>query len=137
MTSSTLDAKTPAVVRWTPKMLRPGPGLRLEGVAMFAGAVTLFASLGTSWWLFGLLFLVPDIGLLGYLVGTRTGATTYNLTHGLAAPLTLAVAGHVVGNGTLLAVALVWVAHIGFDRALGYGLKYATDFHDTHLQRVT
>ena len=35
-----------------------------------------------------------------------------------------------------LAVGLVWLAHIGIDRALGYGLKYPTHFEDTHLQRV-
>jgi hypothetical protein len=26
--------------------------------------------------------------------------------------------------------------HIGMDRALGFGLKYETDFKDTHLGRV-
>lgn len=103
---------------------------------MLVCAVVLLAGTGTSWWLFGLVFLVPDIGLLGYLAGTRTGAITYNLTHGLTGPIALAIFGHTIGNETLLAVSLVWIAHIGFDRALGYGLKYATDFHDTHLQRV-
>ncbi|MCS4316879.1 hypothetical protein M2407_001178 [Serratia sp. BIGb0234] len=32
-----------------------------------------------------------------------------------------------------LMAALIWGAHIGFDRALGYGLKYASGFADTHL----
>ena len=33
-------------------------------------------------------------------------------------------------------LALIWLTHIGVDRAVGYGLKYPTDFKDTHLQRV-
>jgi hypothetical protein len=40
------------------------------------------------------------------------------------------------GRPALLAVALIWIAHIGFDRLLGYGLKYISDFKHTHLQRV-
>ena len=36
----------------------------------------------------------------------------------------------------LQALALIWIAHIGLDRALGYGLKYATGFGDTHLGRI-
>jgi hypothetical protein len=31
---------------------------------------------------------------------------------------------------------LIWLAHIGLDRLLGYGLKYATEFKDTHFSRV-
>ena len=31
---------------------------------------------------------------------------------------------------------LIWLAHIGMDRAIGYGLKYPTNHKDTHLQRV-
>jgi hypothetical protein len=33
-------------------------------------------------------------------------------------------------------IALIWFAHIGTDRFLGYGLEYPTRFKDTHLQRV-
>jgi hypothetical protein len=33
-------------------------------------------------------------------------------------------------------VALIWLAHIGFDRALGYGLKYKAGFGFTHLGRI-
>jgi hypothetical protein len=134
VSTSSLDVHRPA--RELPRILRPGVGLRAEGTILLAGSVTLFAQTGASWWLFGLLFLVPDVGLLGYVAGTRTGAVTYNLTHGLTVPLALALAGHLAGTTVLVSVALVWIAHIGFDRALGFGLKYATDFHDTHLQRV-
>ena len=33
-------------------------------------------------------------------------------------------------------VALIWTAHIGFDRMLGYGLKDVSGFKKTHLQRI-
>ena len=135
VSNSTLNVSLPET-RELPRTLRPGTNLRLEGAILFVVATALFAQTGASWWLFGLLFFVPDIGLLGYVAGKRTGALTYNLTHGLSVPLGLALAEHLSDNTLLAAVALVWVAHIGFDRVLGYGLKYPTDFHDTHLQRV-
>jgi hypothetical protein len=37
---------------------------------------------------------------------------------------------------TILLIAMIWLAHIGFDRALGYGLKYASGFGFTHLGRI-
>ena len=46
------------------------------------------------------------------------------------------VVGFVSGLPAAMAGALIWIAHIGFDRALGYGLKYATGFRDTHLGRI-
>ena len=134
--STTSGYEPSPVARPLPRFLGPGLALRLEGIAVLAGAVVLFSATDASWWLFGLLFFAPDVGLLGYLAGTRTGALTYNLTHGMLAPITLAVAGYLAGSVVLLPLALVWIAHIGFDRALGYGLKYPTEFHDTHLQRV-
>ena len=50
-------------------------------------------------------------------------------------PLLVGVA--VFGARTmLLTYALIWTAHIGMDRLLGFGLKYPTRFQDTHLQRI-
>lgn len=116
--------------------LRPVPLLRLEGAAMAVVAIGLYARTDAGWWLFAALLLVPDLGMLGYLAGPRVGAATYNLTHALLAPLVLAAIGLWAGSVTVVAVALVWVAHIGIDRALGYGLKHPTGFADTHLGRV-
>lgn len=135
MSAPAVNAPLPTS-RELPLALRPSISLRAEGAILLAVAVFLFAQAGASWWLFGLLFLVPDVGLLGYIAGARSGAVTYNLTHGLAVPLGIALAGHLTGAAVVVSVALVWVAHIGFDRALGYGLKYPSDFHDTHLRRV-
>lgn len=122
--------------RGRPALLAPGMLLRMEGAVLALVAVALFAHTGTKWWLFALLFLAPDLGLLGYLAGARSGAASYNLTHALVLPVLVGAWGWWIGSSTSVAVALIWVAHIGVDRMVGYGLKYETDFRDTHLQRV-
>jgi hypothetical protein len=108
--------------------------LRLEGLAAFAAGITAFALLGGNWWLFAALFLLPDLGMLGYLRGPKAGAFTYNLAHTHAGPALLAAVAWAAAPA-LLPVAAVWFAHIGFDRALGYGLKLQT-FGRTHLGRI-
>lgn len=110
--------------------------LRLEGLAALAAAATLYAHAGASWRLFAVLFLVPDVGMLGYLAGPKVGAAAYNALHTYVGPFALAALGFGLASQTAVAVALVWAAHIGFDRALGYGLKFPTAFGDTHLGRV-
>ncbi|MFO0552179.1 MAG: DUF4260 domain-containing protein [Polyangiaceae bacterium] len=109
--------------------------LRLEGAALFTVAVALFHALGGGWALFAVLFLVPDVSMVGYLVGARFGAALYNAGHSLLGPLALGALGFaLVGVGSpLILVAAIWVAHVGFDRMLGYGLKYSTGFRETHL----
>jgi uncharacterized protein DUF4260 len=108
--------------------------LRLEGIMAILLAVALYAHEGGSWLLFASLFFAPDISFAGYLAGPRVGAGLYNVAHSYVGPLALAAT--MLGTGTGLAVALVWAAHIGFDRALGYGLKYPSGFGDTHLGRI-
>jgi hypothetical protein len=108
--------------------------LRLEGLAFFATAISFYARDGYSWILFAVLFLVPDVSFLGYLRGPRVGSLCYNLVHNYVFPLLLA--GVLLIGGRSLAVPLIWIAHIGFDRMLGYGLKYSTGFGDTHLGRI-
>lgn len=115
--------------------------LRLEGLAALAVAALLYAHFGLRWFWFGVLFLAPDLSMLGYLAGPRLGAWCYNLAH------TYATAAIVLGAGlmaqlasaprpTLLGVGLIWCAHIGFDRVLGYGLKSAEGFGFTHLGKI-
>lgn len=115
---------------------RPASLLRVEGALVLAVAVFLYAQVGAGWWLFAALLLVPDVGLLGYLRDVRLGSFTYNVTHTLAVPLALGAGGLLLDADLVIAVALTWVAHIGMDRAVGYGLKYPTELRDTHLQRV-
>lgn len=110
--------------------------LRLEGAATFVASAALYAHAGFSWPLFAVLFLVPDLAMLGYLMGARIGAVAYNIAHTYALALPLALFGFFAGRPTILALALILIAHIGLDRALGYGLKYPTGFADTHLGRI-
>src|SRR5579872_5612000 len=107
--------------------------LRTEGLLLLVAAVALYARIGSGWGLFALLFLAPDLSFAGYLLGPRIGALTYNTMHSTVGPLTLAAASLVFDQHLILALALIWLAHIGFDRALGYGLKQARGFGFTHL----
>jgi hypothetical protein len=129
-----LDIGSPAPVGFASGSVRAI--LRLEGVAAFATASALYVHAGFSWPMFAILFLAPDLAMLGYLLGPRTGAAVYNIAHTTALALPLAVAGYLAGQPAVSAVALIWIAHIGIDRALGYGLKYPTGFGDTHLGRI-
>jgi hypothetical protein len=110
--------------------------LRLEGATAFAAAIALYGHAGFSWLAFAILFLAPDLSMLAYLVGPRAGALAYNLVHTYALAVPPALAGFALGSTVASALALIWVAHIGFDRMLGYGLKYSSGFGDTHLGHI-
>ncbi len=111
--------------------------LRAEGLAQFLGATFLYWQMGASWFWFAALFFLPDISFAAYLGGPKAGAFIYNALHTIVGPLILYVVGLAFGWTTAMApIALIWLAHIGFDRALGYGLKYFTSFNDTHLGRI-
>ncbi len=114
----------------------PSTFLRIEGLAVLVAAVVLYFDQGFQWWFFALLLLAPDLGMVGYAFRQRVGAAAYDVTHLEALPLALAVGGFLGGSDLALKLGLIWLAHIGMDRVLGYGLKYPTHFKDTHLQRV-
>jgi hypothetical protein len=110
--------------------------LRIEGAAAFAAALTLYAHAGLSWPIFALCFLAPDLAMLAYLAGPRIGAAGYNLAHTYSIAIALTLAGLFGGLPAATGGGLILIAHIGFDRALGFGLKYASGFGDTHLRRT-
>jgi hypothetical protein len=127
----------------SPRMpITPGVGggprfvLRAEGLALLGLSAVLFWRGGYSWVLFAVLFLVPDISMVGYLLNPRVGAMCYNVVHTYVGPIVLGLIGVLTGVRTCIAISLIWTSHIGFDRLLGYGLKYATAFSDTHLGRI-
>lgn len=121
-----MSAVSGAVRRW----------LRAEGFAILALGVVLYWLVEGSWPWFAMLFLFPDLSLAAYLAGPRVGAAVYNVAHTLAVPASLAAAAVLLEAGLPAHLALIWVAHIGADRALGLGLKYPTGFRDTHLGRL-
>jgi hypothetical protein len=114
-----------------PKVLQ-----RVEGGVLLALSLLLYEKSGAEWWLFALLLLAPDLSALGYLAGSSIGAASYNLFHNYLLPGALVTLG--VLSSSLLPVwlALIWFAHIGTDRLVGYGLKYPGSFNETHLGRI-
>jgi hypothetical protein len=110
--------------------------LHLEGACILAFTVALYRAGHFRWWTFAALLLAPDLAMLGYLANVKIGAALYNLVHTEAGPILLLLVCVAVPLPVLQPYALIWLAHLGMDRMLGYGLKYPTRFKDTHLQHV-
>jgi hypothetical protein len=110
--------------------------LRLEGLVVLGSATSAYSAVSGNWLLFALLFLTPDLSMFGYLANRQIGATCYNVGHSYIAPAIIALFGFIAGAPSAYGLALIWIAHIGFDRMLGYGLKYGSGFGDTHLGSI-
>jgi hypothetical protein len=110
--------------------------LRLEGLAVGAAAVVLYFHEDFGWILFVALILAPDLSFAAYAFGPKVGAIAYDAVHTEIFPVALGTLGVVAGSSSATKVALIWLAHTGADRLLGYGLKYPTAFKDTHLSRA-
>lgn len=98
------------------------------GIALYA-----YSTSGSPWWLFAVLLLAPDISMVGYIRGPVLGSITYNIGHSLVGPVALVAWNWAGGPDLAFAVGAIWLAHVGMDRALGYGLKHEDDFRHTHL----
>lgn len=112
--------------------------LQLEQLAQLALAVAglYLVPVHVPGWLWPILFLLPDVSMLGYLMGNGAGAIAYNIAHHkMTAAVVIAIAGVVHSPILLLAGLLLW-AHSAFDRVMGYGLKYSDSFHHTHLGMI-
>lgn len=107
--------------------------LRLEGIVVLTTALVAYDALGYSWRLLAVLLLVPDLAIAGYAAGPRAGAIAYNAAHTYLAPATLAALGYAGLVPDVWPLCLIWMAHIGMDRALGLGLKFGSAFNRTHL----
>ena len=115
-------------VKSWPKIL-----LRVEGACIFGSTIWAYSRFDQSWWTFAGLLLVPDLGMAGYLANTSVGAIFYNLFHTETPPILLLCTALARDNKAVAGLALCWLAHIGMDRMLGYGLKYRSSFTHTHL----
>lgn len=115
-------------VKSWPKML-----LQIEGACIFGSTIWAYSRLNQSWWTFVGLLFVPDLGMAGYLANTSAGAVLYNSVHTETPPILLLCTALARGNKAATGLALCWLAHIGLDRMLGYGLKYGSGFTHTHL----
>ena len=110
--------------------------LRLEGAALAAACMVFYSYFEGSWWMFAILLPAPDLSFLGYLAGPRAGAAAYNAAHAAIIPMLLGIFAMVMPSALAMHLSLIWCAHIGIDRALGYGLKYDAGFTFTHLGRI-
>ena len=111
---------------------------RAEGGLILAASLGLAGAMQPGWplWIWPLALLAPDLSMAGYLAGPRIGAALYNAAHLYACGLILALLGLLAGQPGLIAAGALWLAHVGADRALGYGLKAESGFRDTHLDRI-
>jgi hypothetical protein len=107
--------------------------LRLEGLGILILALAANSKWGIDWRNFALFFFAPDISMLGYFAGPRIGAVAYNSGHSYLGGMVCIALGVLLPVPILLDVGILWLAHIGFDRSLGYGLKYSSGFKHTHL----
>ena len=114
----------------------PAVLLHAEGLTVLIGAIILYAHLGASALLFALLLFVPDVSMIGYMKNPKVGSLLYNVVHTYITPSLLLLVSLLAGSALGTQIALIWVAHIGMDRTMGYGLKYPTQFKDTHFTRV-
>ena len=118
---------TQGAVRWW---------LRLEGLAAFGAGLAFFGSGGGNWLFIIPLILLPDVSAAGFLAGPRVGTFTYNLFHNWAPGFVVLGLGVWLASPVAQLVAAILIAHVGMDRAVGYGLKLPGSFRDTHLGRI-
>lgn len=110
--------------------------IKIEEAGMFFFSIVLFSNLSFAWWWFPLLILMPDISMLGYIAGNKTGAITYNIFHHKAVGLSLYGIGLYLSNEVVELAGIILFGHSSMDRVFGYGLKYFTGFSDTHLGKI-
>jgi len=111
---------------------------RIEAALVFVASLALFwqADSGLAWWLAAIVFFAPDLSFAGYAAGSRVGATVYNTVHVYAFGLVVLAIGAAASMPLLAGLGALWLAHSGFDRMLGYGLKSTEGFGVTHLGRI-
>jgi Domain of unknown function (DUF4260) len=110
--------------------------LSIEGLTVFLSSIALYWQIGANGWMFVLLLLAPDLTFIVYMLDKSLGTKAYNIMHTYTFPISLGMISLLTGWQLGIALALIWTAHIGMDRILGYGLKYETGFKDTHLTRA-
>ncbi len=109
---------------------------RIEAAVIFGLCLVMYYHLRLSGWLFVLLLLAPDLSMIGYTFSLSLGTTLYNLVHNYGIPLLVLTMGFALASELVISVGLIWLAHCGMDRAVGYGLKYPTHFQHTHLGKI-
>lgn len=119
-----------------PKISLPSIFLHLDGAMLLFSSVLVYFHLRGSWLLFIFLLFAPDISMISYYKDAKIGGIMYNIFHSYLGPGILSIIGLFAGDVLLIKLGMIWFAHIGMDRMLGYGLKYPTNFNDTHFKHI-
>lgn len=109
---------------------------RIEAGAIFIASLYMYWYFDFNLIVFALLLFVFDIFMIGYLINPKVGAYIYNLGHSMIIPPILFATAYTSDTRLLIAISLIWFAHIGIDRGLGYGLKFTSGFKSTHLGHI-
>jgi hypothetical protein len=110
--------------------------LRLEEAAMFLLSISLIAGLPYAWYWWLAWILAPDLSMLAYLGGNKTGAIGYNLVHHKGVAIAIYLYGLYTAHPAVEYAGLILFGHSCMDRGMGYGLKYFSGFSDTHLGKI-
>jgi hypothetical protein len=110
--------------------------IKLEELGLFVLGIYLFNQLDYAWWLFLVLILTPDLSMIGYVFGNKTGALSYNLFHHRGIAIVFYLVGVYFHNNEIQLSGVILFTHSSMDRMFGYGLKYETGFKDTHLGEI-
>jgi len=108
---------------------------RIEGALVLAGSLLLSPPYIGDWSYLALVgwFFAPDLFILAYGLGNRIGAAAYNCVHIYGFGAAVFALGLLFESNAATVLGLLWLAHAGFDRVLGYGLKLDTGFGHTHM----
>ena len=111
--------------------------ITLEEAAFFFIALLAFHLQSSyAWWMFPAFLLLPDLSMIGYVAGPKTGAYVYNIVHHRAVAFVIYCIGWMIHSEAILFTGIILFAHSSMDRVFGYGLKYLTGFKDTHLGTI-
>jgi hypothetical protein len=110
--------------------------IKLDELGLFVLGIYLFDQLDYAWWWFLVLILTPDLSMIGYVFGNKTGALSYNLFHHRGIAIVFYLVGVYFHNNEIQLSGVILFTHSSMDRMFGYGLKYETGFKDTHLGEI-
>jgi hypothetical protein len=109
--------------------------IQAEAIVPFILSVILINLLPVhfAWWVWILLFLAPDISMIGYFANNKIGAIIYNLFHYQLIAIIVAGIGLALQQPYVELAGLILLGHSSLDRAMGFGLKLNEGFKFTHL----
>lgn len=110
--------------------------IKLEELGLFILGIYLFSLLNFEWWWFLVLILAPDLAMLGYLFGNKSGAFFYNVFHHRGIAILVYILGCYLKMELLQLIGVILFSHSSMDRIFGYGLKYESGFKYTHLGEI-